>query len=195
MFQHRRVRVAALAVATAVAVPAVSLIATTSAQAGGGYDEFPYKGKVIAKTLTVRSHPTTYGKALGTYKKGQTIKIRCKVEAVPVDGNRIWYSTPKGDISARYVTNVGKAPEWCGGRWWYQGTTTKKPSVNLRQGPSSNTKLVGKLAYGKTIETICKVNGTKVGGNPRWYQLEDGRFVAARYVKNLVGDIPPYCNK
>ncbi|MBM7785231.1 SH3 domain-containing protein [Tenggerimyces flavus] len=93
------------------------------------------------------------------------------------------------------MKNLGKTPEWCGGRWWYQGTTTKKPSVNLRQGPGSSTKLVGKLAYGKTVEIICKVNGQEVGGNPRWYQLEDGRFVAARYVKNLVGDIPPYCNK
>ncbi|MBM7785228.1 SH3 domain-containing protein [Tenggerimyces flavus] len=195
MFQHRRVRVAALAIATAVAVPAVSLIATTSAQAGGGYEEHPYKGKVIAKTLTIRSHPTTYGKRLGTYKKGETVKISCKVEAVPVDGNRIWYSTPKGDVAARYVTNIGKAPQWCGGRWWDWAKAVGKPSVNLRKAPTSKSKLVGKVKYGKRVSIICKVNGPKVGGNPRWYQLEDGRWVAARYVQTVGDWIPQYCNK
>jgi hypothetical protein len=192
MFKHRRVRAAILAVATAVAVPAVSLVATTSAQAGG--EDFPYRGKVIAKSLTIRSHATTYGKNLGTYKKGQTIKIRCKVKAVPVDGNRIWYSTPKGKVSARYVANVGKSPQWCGGRWWDWAEVTKKPSVNLRTAPTNKAKLAGTVKYGKVVSIICKVNGPKVGGNPIWYQLEDGRWVTGRYVDATVFP-PTFCNK
>jgi hypothetical protein len=102
MFKHRRVRVAALAIATAIAVPAVSLIATSSAQAGGG--EAKYPGEVIAKTLAVRKHATTYGKRIGTLKKGNVVSIFCKVEAVPVDGNRIWYALKGGgNVAARYV--------------------------------------------------------------------------------------------
>ncbi|MBM7785232.1 hypothetical protein [Tenggerimyces flavus] len=94
MFEHRRFKVAALAIATAIAVPAVSMIATTSAQAGGG--EAKYPGEVIAKTLTVRSHSTTHGKNIGTVRKGNVLSIACKVDAVPVDGNRRWYALNGG---------------------------------------------------------------------------------------------------
>lgn len=181
MFEHRRVRVAALAIATAVAVPAVSLIATTSAQAG---NTDMYKGEVIAKTLTIRMHPTTYGKDLGRLKKGAVIQFGCKVKAVPVDGNRLWYMVlGGGNVPARYVKNIGKAPDWCQPKQFGIGHVTKKPSVNLRQGPTNKSKLMGTAKHGRAVNIICMVNGPKVGGNPNWYQLEDGRFVTAHYVK------------
>lgn len=194
MFQHRRVRIAALAIATAVAVPAVSLIATTSAQAGGG-DDYT-KGQVVARTLPVRKYPTTYGKAVATLENGTSLKLWCKVEAVEVDDNRIWYNVLGGGwVAARYVKNVGKAPQECGGRWWDWGHVTKKPSVNLRQGPTNKSKLAGTAKYDKTVEIICQRTGPKVDGNPNWYQLEDGRWVTARYIKWDEYWKPSVCDK
>lgn len=195
MIKFTRVPAAALAIATAVAVPAVGIVgSSTAAQAVGSNTH--YKGEVVAKTLSIRSQPTTYGMRVGTLKEGAKVTIWCKVEAVPVAGNRLWYTNGKGQwYPARYVENLGKAPVWCGGRWWDWGTAIKKSSVNLRQGPTNQSKLVGTVRYGKNVSIICKVNGPNVDGNPRWYQLEDGRFVAARYVKNAPGMIPPYCNR
>ncbi|MBM7785230.1 SH3 domain-containing protein [Tenggerimyces flavus] len=196
MFQNRRVRTIALAIATAVAVPAVGLTAAGVAQADNETKAAPiYKGKVIAKKLMLRTHPTTASATEGFYTKGEVVNLSCKVKTISVDGNRLWYRLAYlqgGWISARYVTNVGKAPRWCDpDAYFAKGSTTKKPSVNLRSGPTNKAKLAGKLKYSTKVHVLCKLNGPKVGGNPRWYQLTDGKWVSARYVKN-VGKAPRY---
>lgn len=86
MFKHRRFRAAALTIAVAIAVSAVSLVATSSAQA----DEEAYRGKVVAKTLPERKYPTTYGKMLKTYTKNAIVRVKCKIDAVDVASNRRW---------------------------------------------------------------------------------------------------------
>lgn len=192
MISTRRIRIAAVAIVTAVAVPAMSLVAANIAQAS----EQSYKGKVIADSLAVRAHATTYGKKLSSLKKGTVVQISCKVTSVPVDGNNRWYhlANSKGWIAARYVKNVGAAPkETCDGELFLPGKVTGKASVNLRKGPTNKSAIVGKVKKGANVSTVCKVNGPKVDGNPRWYQLRDGRWITARYVENLQGYIPSFC--
>lgn len=192
MFKHGRFRAAALTIAVAIAVSAVSLVATSSAQA----DEGAYRGKVVAKTLPERKYPTTYGKMLKTYTKNAIVRVKCKIDAVDVAGNRRWYGTTDSWLPARYVQNVGKAPGECDGYYGAFGNVTKKPLVNLRSGPTNKSKLVGISKYGRVIEVICKVEGPTVGGNPDWHQIRDGRFVTAHYVKitsEVTGPLR-YCN-
>ncbi len=72
-----------------------------------------YTGRTTA-TVTKREAPTTRTAAHGTVAKGLKVSVICKWEGDTVAGNAIWYHLTDGRwISARYVTNVGKAPELC----------------------------------------------------------------------------------
>ena len=192
MFNRFRLRTLAFAGVAALAVPAMGFLTTTSAQATTGYEDFT--GKVVADSLAVRSLPTTAAWKRATIKKGTLIHIVCKVNAVNVDGNRRWYMLgANGWVSARYVSNIGKVPTWCPPEVdFYGAKAVKKPSVNLRQAPTNKSKIVGSLTYGTQVRVLCKVNGPTVDGNRRWYQLQDGRWVTARYMQN-VGDAPQLC--
>lgn len=191
-----RMLAAAMAIAVAAAVPAVSLIAPANAETGPILTD--YKGKTIAE-VSIRKYPTQASKKLGTLKKNTTITtIMCKVEGPNVDGNRSWYLyDPPGKAtwgwsSARYVKNVGKAPQLCK-MGFPDGQVIAKPAVKLRTSPSLTAKTAGTLKYGTKLHTICKINGPKVDGNPRWYQLFDGSWVPARWVKNINYIVPSSC--
>lgn len=194
MFNKMRLGAIALAGVAALAVPAVSLVGTASATTTANETTATtYQGKVTAKSLAIRTLPTTVAWKRGALAKGKTIKLVCKVKTVKVDGNNLWYMLGKNRwVSARYVSNLGPAPEFCGDVLPV-GTAIKKPSVNLREKPTNASKLVGKLKYGTGIELLCKVNGPKIDGNPRWYQIGDGRWVTARYIENFYGTVQ-FCN-
>ena len=154
-----------------------------------------YEGKATASGgLTVRALPTTASAAKGSIPKGKVFPIVCKVRGTSVGGNTIWYALPPtlGEwVSARYVENVGPAPRWCGNEERIFGLTTVK--LTKRVAPTTAAASAGTLAKGAGVDIICKLNGKNVDGNKRWYYLNDGRWVAARYVKN-VGGVPVWCN-
>ncbi|MBM7785233.1 SH3 domain-containing protein [Tenggerimyces flavus] len=186
-----RMRATAAAVATALAVPVISLVAiATPANAE------VYKG-VTTASLNVRSFPTPAARLTGTWKKDTKVTIACKIQGPDVDGNRFWYRIQTGKntwryAAARYIENVGKVPHYCT-LGPADGQVTAKPSVKLRTAPSLEAKAAGSLKYGAKLNAICKVNGDEVDGNERWYQLYDGRWVTARYIKNLNGLVPEFC--
>ncbi|MGI8767570.1 MAG: hypothetical protein ACR2I1_00470 [Propionibacteriaceae bacterium] len=63
--------------------------------------------------LSARRAPNTSDTKVGSYAKGATISIVCKVDGQGVYGNPRWYYTSKSSwVSARYVSNVGAAPGW-----------------------------------------------------------------------------------
>lgn len=75
------------------------------------------------------------------------------------------------------------------------GKVISKTDLTVRHAPSSHSKAVGSIKPGKIIPLNCKVTGTTVEGNDRWYLLPGGdepEWVSARYVKNL-GDAPGWC--
>ncbi|MFD3519875.1 SH3 domain-containing protein [Streptomyces sp. NPDC058653] len=74
----------------------------------------------------------------------------------------------------------------------YTGRVIARPSANVRKTPNTIHKPIGSLPYGTIIKIRCKVNGEVVDGNPRWYLLKNGGYVAARWVENVNG-IPPWC--
>lgn len=79
-----------------------------------------------------------------------------------------------------------------------EGKVISKIDLTVRSGPSTSAKAVGSVKPGKTIPLGCKVRGTNVDGNNRWYRLpgdDSGQeWVSARYVAN-VGKAPPWCGK
>lgn len=183
-----RSRAISLALATLISAPVLGL-ASTSANADPSDSTRANptaKGRVIAP-VAIRAHRTPAAKRIGTYKKGTVLTILCKTKGVPVDGNPRWYmldlSATKW-VSARWVANVGTSPIWCLGRP-QTAKVVGDPFVQIRTKPTTNSRSVGTIPHNKVIEIVCKVNGQWVDGNPRWYQLYTGRWVAARYVKNI----------
>ena len=179
------IKVAGLGVATALTG---GVFAATPAYAAGDY-----QGEVVASSLTVRYGPTTASKALNRINRGQVIVLVCKVRGSTVDGNNLWYALPPSLnewVSARYVDNVGAAPDWCGTDARFTGRTIA--SLTKRTGPTRAAGAAGTVANGAKVNIICKLPGQEVAGNNRWYYLTDGRWVSARYVDN-VGQAPGWC--
>lgn len=185
---RRRIRAAAVVLATVVGVTLMGTATPAQAQA--------YDGKVTSKTnLSVRSLPTTAATRAGSLAPGKVFPIECKVEGTMVDGNPRWYLLPPtlGEwVSARYVANVGAAPRTCGPGDLRQGRVTAS-KLAMRDGPTTAATSFGTLSKGKVVNIVCKLEGRVVDGNPRWYHLANGRWVAARYVANI-GAAPGWCN-
>lgn len=77
-----------------------------------------------------------------------------------------------------------------------QGVVTARGGLASRVAPSTHTAKVGHFARGRRITINCKIEGTNVDGNRRWYLVltRDRReWVSARYVRN-VGRIPDHCD-
>ncbi len=72
-------------------------------------------GRTIA-ALNVRTGPNAADARIRTLARHTTLNIICKQPAQHIAGNDRWYWTKgHGWVSARYVSNVGRAPQWC--RW------------------------------------------------------------------------------
>lgn len=74
----------------------------------------------------------------------------------------------------------------------HRGRVIAQQGVNVRKTPNTKYKPIRSVPYGAIVGIKCKANGEIVDGNPRWYLLEKGGWVAARWVENVNG-IPPWC--
>ncbi|MFD6424508.1 SH3 domain-containing protein [Streptomyces sp. NPDC060198] len=76
-----------------------------------------YRGRVIARpSLLLRDRPTRSSRVVGELPYGTIVDIFCKTRGDSVDGNDRWYLLTNGTWawgSARYIENIGAAPEWC----------------------------------------------------------------------------------
>jgi uncharacterized protein YraI len=65
-------------------------------------------------------------------------------------------------------------------------------SVNLRQGPTTSSAIVGSLPGNTTIEIVCQTVGSNVNGSTIWDQLTGGAYVSDWYTTTpVVGDYSP----
>lgn len=190
MIIRQRARKVALAAMTAAAIPLGMIAAAPAAQASAE----PYVGKVLTG-LNVRSAPTSASTRVTTLRAGTKVTISCKVFGPSVRGNSLWYKLSTGRWStARYISNIGAAPRFCGTGKEYTGRVITA-SLAVRSGPNTANSKVSSVRRGQRVDIVCKVNSQWIAGNPRWYQLTGdggGQWVSARYVAN-VGAIPPYC--
>lgn len=76
-----------------------------------------YRGRVVARpSLLLRDRPTRSSRVVGEVPYGTVVDIFCKTRGDSVDGNDRWYLLTDGTWawgSARYIENIGAAPEWC----------------------------------------------------------------------------------
>jgi hypothetical protein len=79
------------------------------------------------------------------------------------------------------------------------GKVVAKGGVIVRSLPTTVGTPLAVIPNGKVIRLGCKIHGTSVDGNDRWYRLpgSPSEWVSARYVRNLgapewCGDGKPY---
>lgn len=180
-----------VAVAATAVLPLGLLVAAPPAQAAT-----TYQGKVTASVLNVRSAPTSAAPKVASLARGATVQIQCKVFGPRVDGNDLWYKLSTGRwVTARYVSNIGAAPRFCGDGNEYYGRVVSSGSLAIRSGPHTANIKVASAPPGARLYIVCKVDSQSIDGNRRWYQLVGdggGQWVSARYVSNI-GSAPPYC--
>ncbi|WP_346776750.1 SH3 domain-containing protein [Streptomyces sp. HNM0574] len=66
------------------------------------------------------------------------------------------------------------------------GTVVSRSGLNVRDHPTTHSKVVGFLKYKQRVGLACKTKSQNVDGNRIWYKLRyhNHNWVAARYVKN-----------
>lgn len=75
----------------------------------------------------------------------------------------------------------------------FRGRVIARTGLNVRANPNTSSRILRTLPFGRVInDIVCKVNSQVIDGNPRWYKLKSGGWVAARYVQNI-GPAPRFC--
>jgi hypothetical protein len=79
-----------------------------------------------------------------------------------------------------------------------RGVVVGRPGVLVRADASTRAPVVDGVRFAEIVRISCKKYGQDVWGNSIWFRLDDdwswnrsGRWVAARYVKNV--DYVPFC--
>ena len=138
-------------------------------------------GVVVAKGgLVGHELPSRHAPDRVTFANGSKLVLDCKVPGPVVDGNALWYyafgDDDDGWVSARYVKNVGPAPDPCDpsdGSFSAKATTALKKRV----GPSTADASAGTYAKGAKFRVRCYT-----GYEQKWYLTDGSRWVRAAYV-------------
>ncbi len=151
---------------TASATPDTTYVAVVTATSG----------------LAGRARPSRFATKVTHYASGKKIYPNCKVYGTAVGGNRLWYLIADHDstqwVAARYLRNVGPAPDFCDPTdGSFAGRTTS--ALNKRQGPSTSDIVVGRLTKGARVNAICY---TQVSPTKRWIYTASGHWVSGSYV-------------
>jgi len=140
------------------------------------------EGVVVAKGgLVGRLRPSTHAPANYTFPNGSEVTLDCQVSGTVVKGNARWYLvSAEGDanwVSARYVRNVGPAPDPCDPS---DGTFSAKTTAILKKrvGPTTADASAGSYAKGQKFRVQCYTDSGQ-----KWYLTDTSRWVSANYVK------------
>lgn len=173
--------------ASLVAVAATSsLVAATPATASApAAAAAPAVGQVTTAVLAARGLPSSHSVKVGWLERGSRVEINCKVRGTNVDGNRWWYLIADHDstnwISARYVRNIGAAPDHCDpSDGSFAARTTAR--LNQREGANAKDRKLGTFAKGASFRAICYTQESREA-NKRWILTPRGRWVSSAYVR------------
>jgi uncharacterized protein YraI len=174
--------------------------------AAGGRDWWAVTGVGTDDGLNVREGPSTNDRVVARVANGASLR---KNGDCVGEGHARWcpVAAPEGSFSgwaaARFLRDAGAPPSASapvpeggasGPDWWAVSGVGAGDSLNLREGPSTNDRVVGRVANGAILR-----NGGCVGeGRARWCQVStpDGRFsgwAAGRFLQesgapSAVGD-------
>ncbi|MWA08435.1 SH3 domain-containing protein [Streptomyces sp. BA2] len=164
----------------AAAAPRVTVTPTTAKQ----------KTTVTVKVVgapkacrSVQARSDAFVKAVALAKKGNppvySGKAGVKANAAPGPHQVVVGGVGCGKWAAKAkLTLLAPAPKPV------KGKVISKAGVNVRQKPTSNSRITGAYRSGQTIDLICRKAGQPVAGNRTWYRVKTPQgWVTARYVK------------
>jgi hypothetical protein len=139
------------------------------------------EGVVVAKGgLIGHLRPSTHAPANHIFPNGSEVTLDSKVSGTVVDGNPRWYLVvAEGDanwVSARYLRNVGPAPEPCDPS---DGTFSAKTTAVLKKrvGPTTADASAGTYAKGQKFRVQCYTDSWQ-----KWYLTDTSRWLRAKHV-------------
>ncbi|QCX34035.1 hypothetical protein FDN13_10125 [Caloramator sp. E03] len=135
----------------------------------------PYKAIITATSLTIRQTPSTTGKVVGYYKKGTVVDV--------IGQSGSFLKTSKGYIASAYTkkytsgvlsssTTVSRGTSFTP----YKVIITSS-YLNIRQGPSTSYKIVGKYYKNNIVDVI--------GQSGSFLKTSKG-YIASAYTKKYV---------
>jgi flagellar protein FlgJ len=145
--------------------------------------------------LNLRSGPSTAHRVAGRLAQGTRIAVSCQAFgqriAGPVRRSPFWDRLSNG----RYVSDAfvrwrpaRPAVRWCGagGVAVVPAVASAGGPVNVRTGPSTAHRLVGRLRNGTRLAVRCQRWGQRIAGprsaSPAWNRLADGRYISEALV-------------
>lgn len=169
------------ALSLTAAVAATLALPVTPAHAATVSASDTAQGVIVASGgLVGHVRPSTHAPANYTWPNGTKVTLDCKVNGTVVGGNARWYLiVGEGDanwVSARYVRNVGPAPEPCDPS---DGTFSAKTTAALKKrvGPTTADASAGTYTKGHTFRVQCYTDSGQ-----KWYLTDTSRWVRATYV-------------
>lgn len=178
---RKRVITATASAVTLAAATLASGVAASPANAAGDY-----VGEVNSnRGLIAHPVPSSGTPRSGSYGDGTRLRLLCKVRSVSIGGNDVWYlvrGSKERWVSARYVDNIGAAPERCGDGFRSKAYVDTA-RLNRREGPTLRTAVDGVLQRNARVSVVCWIEGLGEGtGDSQWYQLTSGSWVSAKYI-------------
>lgn len=133
-------------------------------------------GVVTASGLNVRSAPGVGNTIVGSYRKGDQVKIYSQT----TQNNMLWGMTDKGWVSMNYISLVNNGSNNGNGTGTVIATGVVKANTNLsvRNGAGTNYTRVGYLSGGTPVSIYERVT---VGGM-EWGRIGTNQWVSLAYV-------------
>lgn len=154
--------------------------------------------------LNVRSRPGLNHPVARTVANGSTVDVSCQTKAKG-DGN--WYRLLDGGYILAAKTKPAEdgadvPPPTCSDAEPRSSTAedvaaevsagaTITDRLKARSGPGVDQPAVGTLDKGTAVDIVCRIQGSDVNGSTTWYQLADGTYIAAAFVKASEADAEP----
>ncbi|UOW67280.1 SH3 domain-containing protein [Paraclostridium bifermentans] len=140
--------------------------------------------------LNIRKGPSTSYSIVTTAKKGSTLQILEKMG----DWTKVQYGSKVGYSSNKYLKEIGNTSSNQSSNSTSNSTQSKKMAVtasnlNVRQGASTSSKVIGKLSKGSTVDTFEIKNG--------WAKIKFNNqtaYVSSQYLKSINSSSNPGSN-
>lgn len=118
-----------------------------------------FTGTITTDDVNIRTGPNTSFQSVGTYKKGETVKILAQIDA--------WGYTEKGWVFITYVEPVEPT--------YTTGAGTITIGLNVRAEPNAESEIVDSYTEGETV-TIIEVQGSWGKTSKGWINLKYVEF-------------------
>jgi lipoprotein-anchoring transpeptidase ErfK/SrfK len=152
----------------------------------------PWTAQVSAPSVAVRAKPNGGSETRRTAERGSLLRVTGVSPGVDGDTGR-WWATTEGYIPLDAIKGADPQDQWVRGwtlpsgdeatrGWWGE----LLGPANVRAGATTEASIVGEFAGGERVKVLAEENGEDVGGNPKWYRVDGGRYAGGRVHSSLI---------